>query len=111
MARGDDASVDEALLSAVNIAAGMGVFAYNHDHPGALALKTAEYDHQEIHYIVGDLVFPAGVQPAYGLSGGWLAFGSSPDVVRAFAATAPRQAADDGPTFPLLRVSVKAWRA
>ena len=53
---------------------------------------------------------PPGVQPAYGLANGWMAFGSSPDVIRRFAETAPKPAADDGATFPLLRVSLKAWR-
>ena len=50
------------------------------------------------------------MQPAYGLANGWLVFGSWPDVIRRFTDGKPKPPAADGPTFPLLRVSVKAWR-
>ena len=75
--RGDDAApVDEALLSAVEFTARWAVLSYNHDHPGdPLSLKSVEYNHQEIHYLVGDRILPPGFQPAYGLASGWLVFG------------------------------------
>ena len=111
--RGDDAApVDEALLSAVHFAASWATVGYNHDHPTApLSLKSVVYNKQEIHYIVADPVLPPGVQPAYGLANGWLVFGSSPDVIRRFTDAKPKPPGDDDPTFPLLRVSVKAWRS
>ncbi len=111
--RGDDAApVDEALLSAVSFTARWAVLSYNHDHPGdPLSLKSVEYNHQEIHYLVGDRILPPGFQPAYGLASGWLVFGSAPDVVHGFANAKPKTPPADGSTFPLLRVSVKAWRA
>ena len=108
--RGDDAApVDEALLSAVSFTARWAVLSYNHDHPGdPLSLKSVEYNHQEIHYLVGDRILPPGFQPAYGLASGWLVFGSAPDVVHGFANAKPKTPPADGSTFPLLRVSVKA---
>ena len=111
-APGDEtAPVDQALLSAVHTAALLGVLGYNHGHPAApLRLKSAEFGTQEIHYITGGDVLPPGVQPAYGLTNGWMAFGSSPDVIRRFAEASPKPAPADG-GFPLLRVSLKGWRA
>ncbi len=75
--RGDDAApVDEALLSAVNFTARWAILSYNHDHPAdPLSLKAVEYNHQEIHYLIGDRILPPGFQPAYGLASGWLVFG------------------------------------
>ncbi|HVS35441.1 MAG TPA: DUF3352 domain-containing protein [Gemmataceae bacterium] len=111
--RGDDAApVDEVLLSTVHVAASWAVVNYNHDHPTQpVRLTATEYNKKEIHYLTGEGVFPVGVQPAYGLANGWLAFGSAPDVIRRFTDAKPKPPADDGSTFPLLRISVKAWRA
>ena len=113
VAPGDGAApVDGAVLSVVQIAASWAVYNYNHDHAAEpLRLKTVEYNGKEIHYVSGDRPLPFGVQPAYGLTNGWLAFSGAPDVIRRFAETKPKPPAEDGSTFPLLRVSVKGWRA
>ncbi len=111
--QGDDtAPVDQALASAVQTSVLLGVLGYNHDHATEpLRLASAAYNHWEIHYLTGDRALPAGLQPAYSLVNGWLTFASTPDVIRRFADAKPPVAVDDGPTFPLLRISVKAWRA
>jgi hypothetical protein len=111
-APGDEtAPVDQALLSAVHTAALAGVLAYNHQHPAEpLRLKSVVSNKQEIHYVDDGRVLPPGVQPAYGLTNGWMAFASSPDVFRRFTESAPKRAADDGASFPLLRASLKGWR-
>ncbi len=111
-APGDDtAPVDQALLSAVHTAALLGVLGYNHGRPAEpLRLKSLAFGQQKIHYIACDSVLPAGVQPAYALTNGWLAFGSSPDAIRRFAEASPKPVPADA-AFPLLRVSLKGWRA
>ena len=112
-APGDEtAPVDEALLSAIHTAALLGVLGYNRQHPAEpLRLKALEFGQQEIHFITGDRLLPAGVQPAYGLTNGWLALSSCPDAIRRFAEAAPKPAAPDGASFPLLRLSLKGWRS
>ena len=113
VAPGDDtAPVDQALLSAVHTAALLGVLGYNHQHPAeALRLKSVAFNQQEIHYLDGGPSWPPGVRPAYGLTNGWMAFGSSPDAIRRFAEAAAKPAPGDGAPFPLLRVSLKSWRS
>ncbi|HBI46911.1 MAG TPA: hypothetical protein DDY78_29270 [Planctomycetales bacterium] len=109
---GDEtAPVDQALLSAVHTAALAGVLSYNHQHAAEpLRLKSFVSNKQAIHYVDDGRVLPPGVQPAYGLTNGWMAFASSPDVFRRFTESAPKRAADDGAAFPLLRASLKGWR-
>lgn len=101
---GNDAPVDQALLSAVHTAALLGVLGYNHGKPSEpMRLKSAEFGTQKVHYITGGDVLPPGVQPAYGLTNGWMTFGSSPDAIRRFAEASPKPAPADG-DFPLLRI-------
>ncbi len=109
---GDGAApVDDAVLSLVQIGMTWAVYNYNHDHAAEpLRLKTVESNGKEIHYVSSDRPLPFGVQPAYGLADGWLAFGASPDVIRRFMETKPKPPAEDGAAFPLLRISVKGWR-
>jgi hypothetical protein len=110
---GDDAApVDQALLSAVHTVALAGVLAYNHQHPAEpLRLKSFLSIKQEIHFVADSRLLPTGVQPAYGLTNGWMAFASSPDVFRRFTEAAPKAVVEEGTAFPLLRVSLKGWRA
>ena len=112
VAGGDDAApVDQALLSAVHTAALLGVLAYNRQHPTApLRVKAEQLNDKEVHFIVGDGVLPPGLRPAYGLVNGWMAFGSSPGAVLRFTGAATKAAPADGAAFPVLRLSLKAWR-
>jgi hypothetical protein len=112
-APGDEtAPVDQALLSAVHTAVLGGVLAYNHQHPTEpLRLKSFLSNKQEIHYVDDGRLLPPGVRPAYGLTNGWMAFASSPEVFRRYMEAAPKAAVEDGTAFPLLRVSLKGWRA
>ena len=111
-APGDEtAPVDQALLSAVHTAVLAGVLAYNHQHPGEpLRLKSLLSNKQEVHYVDDSRLLPPGLRPAYGLTSGWTAFASSPDVFRRFIESAPKPAPQDGTAFPLLRLSLKGWR-
>ena len=112
VAPGDEtAPVDQALLSAVQTAALAGVLAYNHQHPAEpMRLKAVTFNQQTIHYLEDNQLLPPGVKPAYGLTNGWLAFATSPDVLRRFTVTAPNTVVEEGAAFPLLRLSLKGWR-
>jgi hypothetical protein len=108
---GEEAPADQALLSAVRTAALFAVLVNNQQHPDApLRLKTLVVEKQEIYYLVGDKVFPAGLRPAFALKDGWLLFATSPEQIRSFAIAPAPGAPRDGPA-PILRVSFKAWRA
>ncbi len=109
---GDEAApVDQALLSAVHTAALASVLAYNHQHPAEpLRLKTVLSNKQTIYYVGDGRLLPPGVQPAYGVTNGWLAFASSPDIFRRFTEAQPKAMVEDGTAFPLVRVSLKGWR-
>jgi hypothetical protein len=109
---GDEvAPVDQALLSAVHTAALAAVLAYNRQHAVEPArLKSMVSNKQTIHYVEYGRVLPPGVQPAYGLTDGWMAIASSPDVFRRFTEAVPKAATEQGTAFPLLRVSLKGWR-
>jgi hypothetical protein len=107
----ESAPVDQALLSAVHTAVLAGVLAYNHQHSAEpMRLKSFLSNKQEVHYVDDGRLLPPGVQPAYGLTNGWMAFASSPDVFRRFTESASKPAPKDGTAFPLLRLSVKGWR-
>lgn len=110
---GDDAApVDQALLSAVHTAALLAVVAYNHEHPTEpIRLKSVTVGGREVHFLAGEHVFPPGVQPAYALTNGWMVFASAPDVITRFAEAPAKPAAPDDAGYPVLRVSLKAWRA
>lgn len=109
LARGDEADpLDETVLSAVQSWARVAVLAHNKLHADkTLALKSQVVDRVRVSYLQGDGVFPAGVQPAVALKGGYLVLASSPAEVRRFKGGA----AVSGDGVPLLRVSVKAGRA
>jgi hypothetical protein len=99
------------------------IFAHNSQNPeAALALKSGEVDGQEIRYLTGERALPPGLQPAYGLLHGYLVLSSSLDGLTRFAQSSsppppiPRgeksrsEGSTDAPV-PLLRISVKDWKA
>ena len=103
--------VDQSILSALNSFALVAVFGHNarqSDRP--LSLRTESADRHEFKFFAGDRALPPGVQPAFGLSGGYLVVASSPDLYRRFGTAAPSPSAGHGPS-PLLRVSLRGWRA
>ncbi len=109
---GETAPVDQALLSAVQTAVLAGVLAYNQQHPAEpMRVKSVVSSQQTIHYVDNVSFLPSGVRPAFALSDGWLAFASSPELLRHFIEAAPKAEAEDGKAFPLLRISLKGWRA
>jgi hypothetical protein len=112
VAHSDDAPADEALLSAVHTGVLLAVLANNARNPAALIrVQAVAADKYEIHFLVGDRVFPPGLQPAYALKDGWLLFATSPEVVRRFAVAPAGTPAPEGGPIPVLRVSFKAWRS
>jgi hypothetical protein len=102
---------ERTLLTALDFAARVVIFAHNNEHPDSpLALKTGAVHGQEVHYLTGEHGLPAGVQPAYGLLDGYLVLASSLESMNRFvAATKPAPAADA--PVPLLGISFKDWRS
>lgn len=109
VARGDeDAPTDEAVFSGVESLAQMFVLSHNKQHPNnSVALRTTHIDRQKVRYLVGERVFPVGVQPAFGLRQGYLVLGTSPAEIRRFKPGV----APSGTSVPLMRVGVKELRA
>jgi hypothetical protein len=102
--------VDQTILTALNAFALVAVIGSNAKQPDrTLSLRTESADKREFKYIAGDKALPPGVQPAFGLSGGYLVVTSSPEVFRRFGTVATAPAGSDGAS-PLLRVSLKTWR-
>jgi hypothetical protein len=111
VAPGDpDAPVDQAVFAGVHTIAILAVLAHNAknpDHP--LSLKSVTHDKHEVKYLAGDGAFPPGLQPAFGLNGGYLVVATSPEIVRRFApAPSPTPAVGEG--VPLLRLNFKEVR-
>jgi hypothetical protein len=105
-----ESPLDKAVLSAVSSAAVLLVLSHNSQHPDRpLSLGSLKQDKQEVKYLSGDEVFPAGLLPALSLRGGYLVLASSPEALRRFRPSdgAPAPEAD----VPLLRISVKDFRA
>jgi hypothetical protein len=103
---------DEALLGKMmEFYARAVVVGHNKDHPDRpLSLKETKGDGPTIRYLSGDGVFPPGLAPAFALHNGSLLVGSSPEAIRRFG-TAAAPLPGPGEPFPLLRVSLKGWRA
>lgn len=102
--------LDQALLSALNSAATLGVLGHNKQHPERpVVLKTLMVGKDRVKSIVSDRGgLPQGLQPTFGLSGGYLVLASSPPLFEAFAAG--EQKDPTSTDTPLLRVSFKVWR-
>jgi hypothetical protein len=109
VARGEEGDpIDEAVLSAVQTWAQVAVLAHNKLRPGqALSLRSAVVGGGRVRYVTGEGVFPAGVQPAFGLRAGYLVLASSPAELGRFKGGKPAPAG----AVPLLRLSLKDWRA
>jgi hypothetical protein len=102
--------VDQTILTALNAFALVAVVGSNAKQPDRpLSLRTESADKREFKYFAGDKALPPGVQPAFGLSGGYLVVASSPEVFRRFGTAPATPAGGEGPS-PLLRVSLKGWR-
>lgn len=97
-------AVDQALLRALQLVAGLVVLDYNKHHPDAMRQQTTLQDKLEVRYLESEKFFPPGLQPAYALKEGYLLLATSPDAIRRFAASTT--SAPDGDT-PLLRIAAK----
>jgi hypothetical protein len=105
-------ALDRKLLSAVDFAARLVIFAHNGQHPDQpMTLKTSEVDAQEARYLTSERGLPPGLQPAYGVFHGYLVLASSLDGLTRFTQATPAPIAAPGSPFPLLRISIKDWRA
>jgi hypothetical protein len=109
----EGAPADQSLHEALDFYARFALVNHNSTNPGApLNLKRVTLDKREIKYFTGDKVFPAGLQPAFALHGGFLLLGSSPEVVgRLPLPPTPERSPDPSARIPLLRISVKDVRA
>jgi hypothetical protein len=105
-------ALDRKLLGALDFAARLLIFTHNGQHPDQpMTLKTGDVDGQEVRYLAGERGLPPGLQPAYGMFHGYLVLSSSLDGLTRFTQTSPAPAATPGSPFPLLRISIKDWRA
>ena len=103
--------LDRKLIDMLDFAARLVIFGHNNQHADQpMTLKSIPVNRQEIHYLASRGL-PAGVQPAYGLLGGYLILASSLDGVRRFAQTPAVPAPSPDAAIPLVRISVKDWRA
>jgi hypothetical protein len=109
---GDPAApVDQAVFNALESFAQVAVFSHNRVNPEhLLALKRTTQDGQPVRYLVGDGVFPPGVQPAFSLQRGYLLLASAPEALRRVASALAAPALTPGGFQPLLRVSFKEIR-
>jgi len=100
--------VDQAILLAVLNRVQLVILNYNILNPEQpLALRTQTLDRVRVRSVQGS-IFPVGVQPAFALKTGFLILASAPAEILRFKASTT--AAGAGP-MPLVRVSVKDWRA
>ncbi len=104
---------DEAIVSALTAFAHVTAYAYSQQHPNeTVELTKSQQGKRDVHTLVGDKAFPPGVQPSLTLAGGYLLLADSPATIQQFAdALANRGKAPDETAFPLLRLSLKDWRA
>jgi hypothetical protein len=99
---------DLTIVNGLSTLAALLVFHHNGGKPGALSLKSALQDRVEVHYLANEQEFPAGVEPAFALKGGFLVTGSSLEMMRAFPeATPAKKERPSSEEFPLARLSLK----
>jgi hypothetical protein len=101
------AAVDQALLRALQLVAGLAVLDYNKNHPDAMRQLTVLQDKVEVRYLQCERLFPPGLQPAYALKDGYLLLASAPDAILQFRRAAAPAAKDT----PLLRISAHGLAA
>jgi hypothetical protein len=97
-------------LQSFAVVAVLGHNQQNPDQP--IELTKIEQGKRIVHTLVGDKAFPPGVQPALSLVNGYLVVADSPETVRQFAeAVGKDRKRSESETVPLLRASLKDWRA
>ena len=103
-----EAPVDQMLLKSAQLFVGLAVFEHNrknNDNP--IHIRTAQQGPIEVKYLAQDKLFPAGVQPAIALKGGYLLFASAPESIVDFRADAlPAAAANES---PLIKIAPREW--
>jgi hypothetical protein len=105
-------TLERKLSGALDFGARLVVFGHNSQHPDQpMKLKSIEMEGQEVRYLASERGLPPGITPAYGLVGGYLLLSSSLESLSRYArpTLSPAPAADA--SFPLLRLSLKDWRA
>jgi len=81
-----DLAMDQALFRGAHFLAGLALFDYNRQHPDSpVRIQTVVQDKIEIKYLSNDSVFPADVQPASAIKGGYFLIGTSPEAFAHFA--------------------------
>lgn len=100
------APVDQALIRALNLFAGLAVLDHNKNRTDPIRLLTARQGELEVKYLAGGKTFPPGFQPAYTLKDGYLVAASAPEAIERFRAHATK-AAPRGET-PIVRVAPNA---
>src|SRR5262245_1871727 len=104
-----DVPVDRALVDALRSWAIQAATGHNKfKKKDFLRLKTMKQDRNEIHYLASERGQTVGLQPAFGLSGGYLILASSPEAFRRHVSTTASPAAAG--EVPLLRLSLKDVR-
>jgi Protein of unknown function (DUF3352) len=105
-------TLERKLSAALDFAARFVVVLYNTQHSEQpVTLETTEVDGQEVHYVASESGLPDGVSPSYGLLSGYLLASSSLDALSRFAKPSPSPSLSADSPIPLLRISLKDWRA
>ena len=105
-----DERLGPALVSAIQSYALLAVLGYNRQNPDKLTLKTVVHDKTEIKYLANSKLFPPGLEPAFALHDGYLAFASSPEAIRQFGLAVPRKGNLTAGAVPILRISTRDLR-
>lgn len=103
-----DPSMPVTVLRAAGFYAQMLQFHHNRSHDEQITFGEDRSAAPEVKYLASEKLFPPGFRPAVGLKDGYLVFGSTPAVVRAFASPPRSESATDG--VPFLRVSATTIR-
>jgi hypothetical protein len=95
-----------AITQAVDFAAQMARFHYNRTHTAQIERRDETRNGVTVRTFTGDAAFPAGLRPAYAVTGGYLLLATSPAALRHFQPPTPRPDAD----APLARLSARHLR-
>jgi hypothetical protein len=99
-----DEPVDQTLLKAVELFAGIAVLDHNLKHPDSIIrMESVMQGKVKVRYLTNDQLFPPSFQPACALKDGFLLFATSPDAIASFRLHVKK--ADERKDTPLLRVS------
>ena len=109
IATGDPSEpVDRAIVDLIKPRIQDLVVAHNMARKSSLAYKTVRHEQTEFNYVGSSAGQAMGLQPAFGLSGGYLVIASTPETFRRFA-TSSRSGKSET-EVPLLRLSFSAMR-